>query len=82
MWPKTTISVSDFIMYVIMKKMCIYVFQLSFSDSKFVFILALCTNVQETKSTLRWGLVVSSPPVTEEIGAMSREIESYQGIGW
>jgi hypothetical protein len=27
-------------------------------------------------------VVVSSPPATEEIGAVSREIESCQGIGW
>jgi hypothetical protein len=27
----------------------------------------------------RRGLVVSSPPATEEIGAMGREIESHQG---
>jgi hypothetical protein len=34
--------------------------------------------------TLAWrrGLVVSSPPATEETGAMGREIESRQGIGW
>jgi hypothetical protein len=25
---------------------------------------------------------VSSPPATEENGAMGREIESRQGIGW
>jgi hypothetical protein len=30
----------------------------------------------------RRGLVVSSPPATEEIGAMGREIVSHQGIGW
>jgi hypothetical protein len=30
----------------------------------------------------RRGLVVSSPPATEETGAMGREIESRQGIGW
>jgi hypothetical protein len=28
------------------------------------------------------GLVVSSPFATEEIGAMGREIEYHQGIGW
>jgi hypothetical protein len=28
------------------------------------------------------GLVVSSPHASEEIGAMGREIESRQGIGW
>jgi hypothetical protein len=27
-------------------------------------------------------LVVSSPPAAEETGAMGREIESRQGIGW
>jgi hypothetical protein len=27
------------------------------------------------------GLVISSPPTTEETGAMGREIESRQGIG-
>jgi hypothetical protein len=27
-------------------------------------------------------LVLSSPPATEETGAMDREIESRQGIGW
>jgi hypothetical protein len=34
--------------------------------------------------TLPWrrGLVVSSPPPSEETGAMGREIESRQGIGW
>jgi hypothetical protein len=26
--------------------------------------------------------VVSSPPVTEDTGAMGREIESRKGIGW
>jgi hypothetical protein len=30
----------------------------------------------------RRGLVVSSPPTTEETGAMGREIESRQGMGW
>jgi hypothetical protein len=30
----------------------------------------------------RSGLVVLSPPATEETGAMGREIESRQGIGW
>jgi hypothetical protein len=30
----------------------------------------------------RRGLVVLSPPATEETGAMSRVIESRQGIGW
>jgi hypothetical protein len=29
-----------------------------------------------------WSSVVSSPPVTEEIGAMCCGIESRQGIGW
>jgi hypothetical protein len=35
------------------------------------------------KSLLPWphGLVVSSLPVTEETGAMGREIEARQGIG-
>jgi hypothetical protein len=28
------------------------------------------------------GLVVSSPPTTEETGAMGRDIESRQGVGW
>jgi hypothetical protein len=28
------------------------------------------------------GLVVSSPAATEETGAMGREVESLQGIGW
>jgi hypothetical protein len=28
------------------------------------------------------GLVTSTPPATEETGAMGREIESRQGIGW
>jgi hypothetical protein len=27
-------------------------------------------------------LVVSSPPATEEIGAMGRDIESLRGTGW
>jgi hypothetical protein len=27
-------------------------------------------------------IVVSSPPGTEEIGVMDREIESRKGIGW
>jgi hypothetical protein len=31
---------------------------------------------------LRHGLVVSSPPAIEEIGAMGREIESRQSIEW
>jgi hypothetical protein len=31
---------------------------------------------------LRHGLVVSSPPATVKIGAVGREIESRQGIGW
>jgi hypothetical protein len=33
---------------------------------------------------MRWqrGLVVASPPATEETGTMSREIESRQGICW
>jgi hypothetical protein len=31
----------------------------------------------------RWcGLVVTSPPATDEIGAMGREIESRLGIGF
>jgi hypothetical protein len=30
----------------------------------------------------RRGLVVSSPFATQETGAMGREIESRQGIGW
>jgi hypothetical protein len=30
----------------------------------------------------RRGLVVSTPPATEETGTMGREIESRQGIGW
>jgi hypothetical protein len=30
----------------------------------------------------RRGLVVSSPPAIEEIGAMGREFESRQGMGW
>jgi hypothetical protein len=30
----------------------------------------------------RRDLVVSSPPATEESGAMGLEIESRQGIGW
>jgi hypothetical protein len=30
----------------------------------------------------RRGLVLSSPPATVETGAMGREIESRQGIGW
>jgi hypothetical protein len=30
----------------------------------------------------RRGLAGSTPPVTEETGAMGREIESRQGIGW
>jgi hypothetical protein len=30
----------------------------------------------------RRGHVVSSPPATEETGAMGREIESRQGAGW
>jgi hypothetical protein len=30
----------------------------------------------------RRGLVVSSRPATEQIGAMGREIESRQGKGW
>jgi hypothetical protein len=34
------------------------------------------------KMLWRRGLVVTSPPATEEIGAMGREIESRQGIGW
>jgi hypothetical protein len=29
----------------------------------------------------RSGLVLSSPPATEEIGSMGREIESRHGIG-
>jgi hypothetical protein len=29
----------------------------------------------------RRGLVVTSPPTTEEIGSMGREIESHRGIG-
>jgi hypothetical protein len=28
------------------------------------------------------GLVVLSPPATEETGAMGHEIESRHGIGW
>jgi hypothetical protein len=28
------------------------------------------------------GLMVSSPPATEETGAMVLEIESRQGLGW
>jgi hypothetical protein len=32
--------------------------------------------------TMRRGLVESSPPATEETGAMGYEIESLQGIGW
>jgi hypothetical protein len=30
----------------------------------------------------RRGLVISSPPATEETGAVGREIESLHGIGW
>jgi hypothetical protein len=30
----------------------------------------------------RRDLVVSSPPTTEETGAMGREVESRKGIGW
>jgi hypothetical protein len=33
-------------------------------------------------SPWRRGLVVLYPPATEETGAMGREIESRQGIGW
>jgi hypothetical protein len=41
---------------------------------------------QETKWSCPGGgvvyIVLSSPPANEEIGAMGREIESCQGIGW
>jgi hypothetical protein len=38
----------------------------------------------KNKQNSKWrrGLVVSSPSATEETGAMGREIESRQGIGW
>jgi hypothetical protein len=34
------------------------------------------------KSPWQRGLVVSCPPATEETGAMGREIESRQSMGW
>jgi hypothetical protein len=51
-----------------------------------------CWNLPRTKNSLRTktslfelcylrpGLVVSSPPASEDIGAMGREIESRQGV--
>jgi hypothetical protein len=35
-----------------------------------------------TRLPLRRGLVVTTPPDTEEIEAIGREIESLQRIGW
>jgi hypothetical protein len=44
-----------------------------------VIVVAL---IKEYFGALRSGLVVSSPPTTEETGAMGRVIESRLGIGW
>jgi hypothetical protein len=38
--------------------------------------------MQYNNQPWRSGLVVMSPPATEETGAMGRGIESRQGIGW
>jgi hypothetical protein len=50
--------------------------------SKFRLYVPRLENVHFLSMTWRLGLVVSSPPATEETGAMGREIESRQGIGW
>jgi hypothetical protein len=51
-----------------------------------IFLSKLIHNFFHEKSSpkLPWrrGVVLTSPPATEEIGAMGREIESLQGIGW
>jgi hypothetical protein len=46
--------------------------------------ITLATQIIKNFLDLPWrrGLVVSSPPNTEETGALGREIESCQGIGW
>jgi hypothetical protein len=57
--------------------------KISISKQRKVFFLLFLERPVYTKHTfvLSLGLVESSPPATEETGAMGREIESRQGIG-
>jgi hypothetical protein len=42
--------------------------------------LTIHSNIVE--QSLFENIVASSPPATEEIGTMSREVESHEGKGW
>jgi hypothetical protein len=55
---------------------------LSGYQNKIVYLILIHKFDEMFSSPWRRGLVVSSPPTTEETGAMDREIESRQGIAW